>query len=123
MKYLSRRFPAVIAMVIIFLLSSLPGDAVNNLGLGSERLHVNGHFILFFLLTFTYFKATKDLYLTISMSILYAVFDEFHQMYTPFRSTSLFDIYIDIGGSLLAGLFIWKLLHILPKKLKIWLEN
>ena len=36
---------------------------------------------------------------------------------------SIFDIIVDSLGALLAGILLWKLQHILPKKLSNWLNN
>lgn len=120
---MARWLPAIVLMTVIFLLSSVPGKVINEVGLGKETYHINGHFLLFLLLTFTYFKAMKNIPAAILLTILFAVFDELHQMLTPLRSASLFDIFVDTIGAIIAGGFLWKLQFILPKKLRDWLAN
>jgi hypothetical protein len=110
-------------MVIIFIFSSIPGAVLNDNGLGRNDLHISGHSIMFFLLCFSYYKATKDIGKSIIFSVLYGLFDEIHQMYTPLRSASMFDLYTDTIGALIAGLILWKSHLILPKKLKSWLNK
>lgn len=110
-------------MLIIFILSSTPGQTINDLGLGNETLHISGHSILFFLLCFGYYKGTKNVVLSIVLTIVYGVIDEYHQKFTPYRSSTMFDIYTDSFGALFAGLILWKLQYLLPKKLKNWLNN
>jgi hypothetical protein len=113
----------VIVMFIIFIFSSIPGAVLNDNGLGRNDLHISGHSIMFFLLCFSYYKATKDIGKSIIFSVLYGLFDELHQLYTPLRSASMFDLYTDTIGALIAGLILWKSHLILPKKLKNWLNK
>ena len=115
--------PSIIVMLLIAALSSIPGRTLNDAGLGSNALHISGHSVMFFILCFTYFKATKNIKYAIFLTILYGFVDEFHQKFTSLRASSMFDIYTDTVGSLLAGLILWKLQHILPKKLKNWLNK
>ena len=110
-------------MTIIFIVSATPGETINAVGLGYEPLHINGHFFLFFLLCISFFKATKNLINSILLTILYGILDEAHQILTPFREPSFFDIYVDTLGALSAGVLLWKLQCILPKKLINWLNS
>jgi VanZ family protein len=119
----TRWLPALLMMFIIFLVSATPGKVINSVGLGREVYHVNGHFILFFLLCFAYYKATKSLALSWIYTSLYAFFDEYHQKFVPLRSSSVKDIFVDILAATVAILIIWKLQPNLPKKLKNWLKK
>jgi VanZ family protein len=110
-------------MLLIFVSSSVPGATVNAVGLGKESYHINAHLFMFFSLVFTYYKATQSVKDSVLLGLGYAFFDELHQTFTPERSTSFFDIYIDTVGILLAGFILWKLQHILPKKLRNWLTE
>jgi VanZ family protein len=109
-------------MLVIFIISSVPGKIINDSGLGKESYHINGHFVLFLVLSLTYYKATKNIVRSILFCILYGIFDEFHQNFTPLRSVSMFDIYVDTLGAFIGGLLLWKI-HILPDSLKNWLKN
>jgi len=110
-------------MIVIFLLSSIPGKIITSSIIGNEPSEISGHFVLFMFLCIAYYKATKNILLSIFMTIVYAVFDEIHQVFTPARSSSLFDVYVDCVGAIISGLFLWKLLPTLPKKLKDLLIN
>jgi VanZ family protein len=105
-------------MIIIFCLSSIPGKIISSSIVGNETSEISGHFLLFMFLCLAYYKATKNILLSIFMTIIYAVFDELHQVFTPLRSSSLFDVYVDSLGAIISGIILWKLLPILPKKLK-----
>ena len=122
MRDIRKWYPAIIMMLVIFIVSSIPGKIINDSGLGKESYHINGHFLLFLILTLTYFKATKSIAKSILFSLIYAVFDELHQKFTPLRSVSAFDIYVDTIGTLIGGLILWKK-HLLPDSLKNWLEK
>ena len=110
-------------MLMIFAVSSMPGKLVNSMGLGKESYHVNGHFFLFFMLCFAYYKATKSIWKSVLLTIIYGIADELHQIFVPLRSVSMFDIFVDATGGALAGLILWKLQVILPTTLKNWLKN
>jgi len=115
--------PAILMMIIIFTLSSLSGPTVESVGLNRGKLQISAHFVLFMFLTIAFYKPTKSIPLSIILTVLYAVTDEIHQLFTFMRSASISDIYVDSLGSLISGVFLWKLLPILPKKLRNWLEN
>ena len=115
--------PPFTVMLIIFLFSATPGSLINEIGLGHESLHISGHSIMFFILCMSFFKSTKDAYLSVIFASIYGVLDEFHQMGTFMRSSSFLDIYTDVTAAILAGVILWKLQYILPNKLKNWLNN
>jgi VanZ family protein len=118
-----RWIPALVMMAGIFVLSSIQGPAIDAVGLGKESYHINGHFVLFLILCLFYYKALKNPYLSFVLTVLYGIIDEYHQKFTPYRSSSLFDIFIDTMGAGISFIILWKLQHILPKKLKKWLNN
>lgn len=104
-------------------MSAIPGETIRSAGLGKESYHVDGHFLMFFLLCASYYKATKNVIISIVLSILYGLTDEFHQLYVPMRSFQTKDLLVDTLGALLAGGVLWKLQFILPTKLKNWLNS
>ena len=121
---LKRYLPAITIMLFIFLLSSLPGATVDAVGLGKESYHINGHFILFFLLCLAFYRGTqRDLLRSLLFSLCYAFLDEFHQAFVPGRNSGWFDIFVDSTGILLAGVILWRFYPHLPKKLKNWLKK
>lgn len=115
--------PAIIICAIIFALSSLKGELIENSGLGKNPYQINAHFFLYFALGFSLYRATQSVSKSILISFLYSVTDEFHQIFVPGRSWQFFDILVDNAGAGLAIAIIWKYYSHLPKKLKIWLEK
>ena len=118
MKKLINWLPALVVMALIFILSSQPGEVVNATVARTENIQKIGHLILFTILCLTYFKATKSIRTSLLLTFLYAVFDEFHQSFTLDRSSSVSDIFVDMVGASISGVFLWKILPTLPKKLK-----
>ena len=108
-------------MLVIYILSSVTGPVIDAFGLNKQTYQINAHFFLFILLCVGYYKATKNIFYSVMLCVIYAVIDEFHQTFTPFRSSSTFDILVDVSGALISGGLIWRFQHILPKKLKDWL--
>lgn len=117
----SKWVPAFIVMAVISALSLTSGTVIHSLGLGNQVYQINGHFFLFILLGATYFKATKNVFHSIMLTLIFGIIDELHQTFTPYRSSSVFDILVDASGGLISGVIIWRFSHILPKRLKNWL--
>ncbi len=74
---------------------------------GNKWVPIFYHFFIFFLLTFflilTLTKKRNDLmYFGIIISFAYALFDEIHQYFVPGRTSSIFDVVIDIFGIVFA---------------------
>lgn len=122
-KYFLNWMPAVAIMTIIFVLSSVNGQTIEKAGLGYDSYHISGHFFLFIILCFAFYKAVKNVFLAVLFTVLYGVFDEIHQIFVPFRSSSFKDVFTDSIGALLSGGFLWKLQHLLPAKLRNWLNK
>ena len=123
MKKIINWLPAIVVMTIIFILSSQPGEVVNSTVANTEPIQRIGHVMMFMILCISYFRATKNIPLSILLSLFYAIFDEYHQSFTPERSSSFSDIFVDMAGASISGIFLWKILPILPKKLKDLLLN
>ena len=121
--YLEKWAPAIFMMALIFLSSSTKGSTIDETSFNTATSHIVGHFILFFFLCISFYKATKNIFYSILFSFIYSLFDEYHQKYTLGRSPSLFDIKVDIIGAVIAGLSLWKLKALLPKKLRNWLTS
>ncbi len=104
--------PVLVCMLIIFYLSSLPGEKVlisktdwieRNL---KNVLHAIQYAILWLLqlraLKLSGVKNKTAFLLTWIITILFALSDEYHQKFTPRRESSLGDIVFDITGMCLA---------------------
>jgi len=98
-------------MSLIYYVSSLPGDE-----LGPDTLIINlikksGHFIIFGVLAALYLSTLKGrkslaetgsvlFMLSLFLTMLYAISDEYHQSFTPGRHSSGYDVLIDACGAL-----------------------
>lgn len=123
MVVIKKWFPAILMMLVIFGASSIPGKIISESGFDREAYQINAHFVLFIILCFTFFKATKNILVSIILTALYGAVDEFHQRFVPLRNSSILDMSVDMFGGLISGLILWKFQHILPKKLKDWLNK
>ncbi|MBU3906811.1 MAG: VanZ family protein [Nanoarchaeota archaeon] len=102
----NKRFSSALSLLLaieIFYFSSLPGAR----GVASiPWLSIAYHFIVFFL--FSFFLAfslnnekidnCRTLLLIIAIAIVYAILDEFHQMFVPLRDANINDILTDSAG-------------------------
>lgn len=122
MKILWRWLPVVIVISIIFCLSSLPGKEIIAAGLGPEQYHIGGHFLMYFVLYITLYRATRSHWKSLLFLVVYAMLDEYHQGFTPGRSVSLKDVIVDTLAGLVGGGLIWILYPKMPKILKSLLE-
>ena len=123
MKYIKIIF-MVLMMGIIFLFSScnatisnLQSNMIVNflcdlIPVNSFIVRKLAHFSLFFILATSIYLFSKSYILSLSLSSLYAIFDEFHQYFVPGRSCELRDMLIDISGVVIA-LIIIKLVEVL----------
>lgn len=111
MKIFKLWFPVIIWAGIIFLFSSIP-----NLKTGLKYdfiLRKIAHVVEYFVLTLLLYRAfkgsftigTRNLFIySATLSLLYAVSDEFHQSFVPGRSAAVRDVLIDGIG--IVGFYI-----------------
>lgn len=115
MKYVIRILP-VVYMVLIWILSSMPANAVvelPNQGIDAfikESLHLVEFGILYVLLflaglTFTNFKPLMS-FIFMGVAIGYGLIDEIHQSFVPYRSATVIDFVKDTIGVLAASHFM-----------------
>ncbi len=108
---LKRYAPALIMMVIIFVLSSQPSSNLPNFNWADKFVKKCGHVIGYGLLALSYlrvFYANKRRYwLAWSLAILYAITDEIHQSFVSTRHPSVWDVVVfdDLGA--IAALFLY----------------
>ncbi|MEK7595109.1 MAG: VanZ family protein [Patescibacteria group bacterium] len=120
-RVVSLWLPSLFWMAVIFVLSSLPGADFSSDGSANFWIRKALHIAEYTLLCVTYFRATKNAFLSIIFAIFYAAFDEVHQSFVPTRTGKISDFLIDSSGILVTGLLLWKYLPVLPGKLKTWL--
>ena len=103
--------PAMIMMAMIFYFSSQPAVDLPNFNWADGLVKKSGHVIGYALLASSYWyglETKKDrLWLAWLLAILYALTDEYHQIFTAGRHPSIWDVLIfdDIGA--LIGLWIF----------------
>jgi len=110
--------PAVIVMGIIFIASATPGSELPKFGIWDFFVKKGGHMIGYALLATAYYHAMTNgrpfgglrFVLAVSLAVLYAVSDEWHQKFTPGRTPSLRDVCIDASGGFI-GLALWCLIR------------
>ena len=123
MKKFIKYVPALTTALIILILTSIPGETINAVGLNKESYNVNGHFIMYFFLCLTLYRGSKSLLASFFTSVLYGALMELYQLTVPGRAFQCLDIAVNSFGSLLALVILWKRSQILPKKLINWLEK
>lgn len=104
-----RWFPSFAMAALIFVESAIPGKIVNDAGFGNEQLHVTAHFLLFLVLGMCVWYATQSFIQAFVLTFLYALSDEYHQSFVLGRSSSWFDIQVDMIGVFvgLFGIWLW----------------
>ena len=105
-------------MIIISAFSSIKGPYIDAVGLGKESYHINAHFFLFVALCVSYYYAPGKVALSFVLTMIFGIFDEMHQLFTPFRNASFFDLQVDSLGALIGGAFSWKLWPLIRNKPK-----
>lgn len=108
--------PVILYLIFIFILSSVPGDELPELGfeISDKLIHAGVYFIayLLFYLSFSNIKketivSKNPLVFSLFFTNLYAVLDELHQVLVPFRSAEFSDFIADFTGSLLGLIFVF----------------
>ena len=117
MTGLKKWIPAIIMCVFIFWLSSVSGQDIKKAGLGNEGIHIDGHLGMYFLLGISLYYATGNVFYAFVFALFYGITDEIHQLFTPLRSASLFDVFVDGLGAII-GICVWKYYPSLFTKLK-----
>ena len=103
--FLRRVWPAVFYAALIFLLSSLPGNQIPELGfdLGDKLIHLVEFGLLGLFLVRAFGLTAHPYALTILAGTLYAASDEVHQFFIPGRFSSGGDFFADVLGVMLAA--------------------
>ncbi|MGC8595285.1 MAG: VanZ family protein [Candidatus Kryptoniota bacterium] len=114
-NFLKNQLPAILWMVLIFTLSSIPGSAYAPFEF--PYAHTIAHTILFGILYFLLYRAFKyqsysrlfaDLSTLIAFvfAVLYGMSDEYHQSFVPGRSEKLSNVLNDTVAALVVFLGI-----------------
>jgi len=102
----------ILLAIIIFYISSLVFEPSGKGGFDIKPIAY--HIVIFFVFGFFLLislvkgKYKNRILLAILIAFLYAISDELHQFFVPGRSCSIFDVWLDFTGVLMAGvLYIW----------------
>ena len=123
MLYLKRYLPAILLCIFIFASSATPGAQVSTNRNIDFLAHKSIHVIVYSLLFLAFFRAVKTIPIAIILAVVYGASDEYHQTFVPSRMGSIRDFLIDSGAVLFTALILWKYSHLLPSKLKNWLNE
>jgi hypothetical protein len=99
--WFGRWAPVVAYMAAIFVMSSIPGTKVPMPGLW--RYDKVLHAVAFAGLAVLVFRATRRVPVAIGFATAYGALDEFHQRYTPHRSSDPADLAADFAGACLGA--------------------
>jgi len=111
-----KRYAAIILTLLIaleiFYFSSISGTSYQ---VGTELIPIIYHLVVFFLFNFFLLVSIKGnkkikisyIIIALSISIIYALSDEFHQIFIPFRNPSIQDILIDTIGIFLSTILVF----------------
>ena len=107
--------PSVLIGILIFYVSHIPGNEITtSKSISNLKPSVIYHIIIFTMLGFSLCHATKANSLKVfagilSFCLVYAIFDEVHQIFVPGRFPSVLDVITDLVGAT-SAISIWKLL-------------
>lgn len=124
-KLLKFYLPPVVWGILIFSGSSVSAPSVSTNFTIDFAAHKLAHLIEYSILGILIYRSLRQENISQKEAVIYAIFisafygltDEFHQSFTPHRTTRLRDVFIDTIGATGGILFIWKLLPKAPKKL------
>ena len=106
--------PALVIMLVIFVLSAQRGSDLPDFGSLDYVLKKAGHFLGYGMLSLAYWRGLKlderRRWLAWLLALLYALTDEFHQSFVADRHSSLLDVVLFDGTGAAAGLGLgWRL--------------
>lgn len=129
-KFLNLWLPPILWMGIIFFFSSLHTIKTSKFYWQDFIIKKTAHFVEYAFLSFLYFRgfygskfsSKKSAFLSVLISFLYAISDEYHQSFTPGREPRIRDIVIDVIGASFAVYFVVKHKNKIPAFLKRFLD-
>src|SRR5260221_3645538 len=130
-KILNFYLPPLVWGILIFSGSSVAAPSVTPVFWLDFVIHKTAHIIEYAILGILTYRALKTENISRKEAVVYAIIiaafygltDEFHQRFTPHRTTRLRDVIIDTIAAT-GGIFIvWKLLPKMPKKLLNWAKK
>jgi len=112
-KFMFYWIPVLIWMGCIFLASSIPGSNIPSLFSHQDIVFHAGVYAVLGILfkralknQFSSIGATKLIVFTVLFGLIYGFTDEFHQYFVPYRNADIFDLFIDVVGTLLGSIVL-----------------
>ncbi len=130
-KILNFWAPPIIWGALIFSVSSTSVPQVSTSYTVDFTVHKLAHIIEYAILGILIYRALKEEKISRKEAVIYAIIiaafygftDEFHQSFTPHRTTRLRDVIIDTIGATSGILIVWKLLPKTHPKLLNWAKK
>jgi VanZ family protein len=102
-----RWLPALLIMVMIFLISAQPSSHLPNFNWADTFVKKGGHIVGYAVLAFTYWRALEfkgnKRWVAWFLAILFALTDEFHQSFVAGRHSTIWDVMLfDNLGALIS---------------------
>lgn len=117
-KFWVNQFPAILAAITIFVLSSIPGNhfpKVETVFSLDKLVHSLMYAGFTFAINHAFYRQNRYPYLkqnwiicSILAAILFGISDETHQYFVPNRSSDVMDLNADLVGILLATFAYWR---------------
>ena len=113
MEFVRNQLPAILYMVLIFIMSSIPRLSLPDVGLRWEDkfVHLVEYMALSFLLARAFYyqhwkpmSISQAVQLAVIVAVLYAATDEIHQYFVPGRFADVWDWVADSIGAYLGGI-------------------
>lgn len=118
LQNIERFLPMFLMMIFIFMESSKRAVVVSSNATVDFSIHKFAHIVLFSILFLTAVRAFKNYKLALIFTILYAISDELHQIFTPTRTPSIRDTFIDSISAGITYFLVTKNQRKLPYVLK-----
>jgi VanZ family protein len=103
--------PVLFCMGLIFSASSLPGNNIPKLfRFQSIIFHLSAYLTLAYFFaralknSYCDIKLSQIIFFTLLFGVIYGISDELHQAFIPYRTVSVFDVFIDGVGSFIGSL-------------------
>mgnify|MGYP001596700327 CR=1 FL=1 len=108
-KFYTHYLPAIIWAGIIFTLSAVPGNQYPSAVFDYSIIaHLIEYFVLAILVSRVLgAKIKSQLFLAFLICALFALSDELHQLFVPYRSAGIVDFLIDLSAIILGIIFYW----------------
>lgn len=106
---MKRYFPPILWMIVIFILSSIPGSEFPKEPFSGFSVLV--HLVEYSILGMLWYRVLKKKFIVVLIiGMLYGISDEIHQLFVPFREFSVLDMIADAAGviiGVITGKRIW----------------